>query len=593
LESGGTITLLMCIERRMRVYNRKLILVLLGLNLLSRSRSQGWSPFRFREVTEEVGILQNNQDTTSGPSVADLNQDGFLDIVQSYHARFPVEVYYGSSSGRFSRVLAFPEKGDRHGTAVGDIDGNGKVDIILAIGGTIGRNPLPPREARTAANGSLYYIGTDEAGLGGRLLRGVASRLLDLDQDGDLDLFVLSRPQLNQSNRIVHAVYENLGAEPFGNGTFQLINATGIETCRANGGFLVTDFNADGLPDILLLSPGLRLFQGTVGQAFIEVTSCALPKGLRSTGPYGGAVQLDIDNDGDMDILLSGGFRVKSSLAVPAADLLLENISENILTRSCVLRFRDISSSANLRKDGIRHGVTAADFNNDGFMDVFMPEVGSGAQRLNDIIMLNLGNKSFQGFEDHGANGALVDDLTYPTGAQAFDFDGDGLVDVAVSSRFNNGTRLEGRLRLFKNTIVNTNHYLIVQVPISINGKSTMDALLTVHTPAGTFHRVVGSVGEFRTQSFVDQVHFGLGNNSIVEAITLKLTEGSTIIAGAFQANQKVAPFSESVTPTPVSSPTPTTTSSPTPMCVCFSPTSGNPTSSPAPRPIRRFASNQ
>uniref|UniRef100_A0A7S1TCJ4 ASPIC/UnbV domain-containing protein n=1 Tax=Compsopogon caeruleus TaxID=31354 RepID=A0A7S1TCJ4_9RHOD len=532
-----------------------LLLLLVPVTQLARSQGHLDCPFGFQDVSEHVGIVFNPQDKTTGPTVGDLNQDGYLDIVQCNHVRFPIEVYYGSPNGSFTRELAFKTKMDRHGTATGDIDGNGKLDILLAVGGSDGINPLPPHEARTTDNGDLQDIGVEDAGLDGRLLRGVAPRLLDIDRDGDLDLFVLSRPSLDLSNVIRHAVYENLGTEPNGNGTYQLINYTGIEKSVGQAGFLVTDVDSDGYPDIFILSPGVRFYRGRPKRKFVDKTSC-LPLGLRSSGPYGGAVQLDIDNDGDMDILFSGGLRLKTKLLKSGRDVLLENLSENVTDANCGFRYADVTETANLRTDGIRHGITAADFNNDGFIDIFMPEVGPGGARINDTIMLNLGNKSFLGFTDHGANGPLEGDITYPTGAQAFDYDRDGLVDIVVATRYNQGNQSQGYLRLFKNTVENGNNYLIVQVPVSIDGKTTMDALLTVRTGGGSFHRVVGSVGEFRTQSFIDQVHFGLGNNSVVLSIDLKLMEGTLYAFGGCAANQMIPLLSLAmIAPSPSVSP--------------------------------------
>jgi len=450
-------------------------------------------PFTFREVTQQVNIVRTAQDKTSGPTIADLNQDGYLDIIQSQHARHPVEVYYGSANNLFRRTLAFVQSGDRHGTAAGDVDGNGKPDVLLAIGGSNGLNPQPPRESRTAANGTLYTVDQAASGLGGRSLRGVALRLLDMDRDGDLDLFILSRAPLDPLNPILHAVYRNTPQRKF-----QLVASTGIERCTAETGFLVTDFDSDGNPDIFLLGPQVRLFRGNGHLGFSEVTSCALPSGIMQRGPFGGAVQLDIDNDGDMDILFSGGIRLKADRR-SGPDLLLENLSEQVTSTGCVRRFRDISSTAKLLKGGARAGITAADFNNDGFIDVFMPEVGPGLQRIGDTIMLNLGNRSFQAHTNHGANGPLQGDRTFPTGAQAFDYNRDGKVDVLVSSRYNNNAGVvDGYLRMFQNR-GSTGNYLIVRVPVAIRGKTTMDALLTVRTPVGSFYRRVGSVGEFRT----------------------------------------------------------------------------------------------
>mmetsp|Transcript_10569 Transcript_10569/g.21278 ORF Transcript_10569/g.21278 Transcript_10569/m.21278 type:complete len:81 (+) Transcript_10569:382-624(+) len=73
--------------------------------------------------------------------------------------------------------------------------------------------------------------------------------------------------------------------------------------------------------------------------------------------------------------------------------------------------------------------------------------------------------------------------------------------------------------------------------------KTTMDALVTVKTRTGSFYRRVGSVGEFRTQSFIDQIHFGLGNATQVLSVNMKLMTGEVFVAGPFRVNQFISPI--------------------------------------------------
>eukprot|EP00181_Compsopogon_caeruleus_P006070 CAMPEP_0184680200 /NCGR_PEP_ID=MMETSP0312-20130426/3077_1 /TAXON_ID=31354 /ORGANISM="Compsopogon coeruleus, Strain SAG 36.94" /LENGTH=561 /DNA_ID=CAMNT_0027130153 /DNA_START=83 /DNA_END=1769 /DNA_ORIENTATION=+ len=512
-----------------------LVAIFLHHGILSSGLQVPTQPFVFVEVSTEAGIVPFSTDKTSGPSIADLDQDGYLDVVMCNHVRDPVEVYYGSPTGVFKRTFAFQDGADRHGTAVGDIDGNGKVDIVLATEKNSWGSPYPAEFALTSSNGSLENYDSLVAGVTGSI-KSVAVRLVDLDKDGDLDIFLLGRPR---SNPIQHGIFQNQGK-----GTFKLVRGTGIETALAQIGFLVTDFDGDGYQDIFIFSPGVSLYRGLPNLKFEDVTTKVLPRNY--SGQFSGAVTFDMDNDGDFDVYLSGGSRLKGPL-IQGNDILLEN--QNGV-------FVDISSTAKIPRRGGRVGITAADFNNDGFVDLFLPSIGFGAQRIPDIMLLNMGDKTFTGYTKHGANGPLAGDVTYPSGAQAFDYNKDGLVDVIVGTRYrdlNLPSLYEGTLRLFKNVLSTSNNYLIVNVPVSIGGETTMDALLNVSTPIGNFYRRVGSVGESRTQSFIDQVHFGIGSSSEVVSISLTLVSGRFFTSsGSIATNQAVdfPPFNENMTST-------------------------------------------
>uniref|UniRef100_A0A7S1TIU3 ASPIC/UnbV domain-containing protein n=2 Tax=Compsopogon caeruleus TaxID=31354 RepID=A0A7S1TIU3_9RHOD len=509
------------------MWNRSILLVTRTLLLFSmlwitvHSRSPK-RPFHFRDVSKAARIGPVSTDKTSAPSIGDLNADGFLDIVMCNHVSYPVEVYYGSRSGVFRRVLAFNDKADRHGTAVGDINNDGRADIVLATETNPWLTQFPAELAVTRRNGKLQRMKSRASGLVGNI-KSAAVRLLDVDRDGDLDLFILGRPK---STPGLHAIFKNKG-----DGTFERLWNTGIENAKAKVGFLVTDFDNDGFLDIFIFSPRVHLFRGLRNSRFVDVSRKVLPRIHKKH--FSGAVAFDMDNDGDFDVYISGGFRLKGAL-VQGNDVLLENRGG---------KFVDVSRKAGIPRGGGRVGITAADFDNDGLVDVFLPSIGPGRQRIRDIILRNLGNGKFQKYWNHGAQGPLARDITYPSGAQAFDYNQDGLVDVIVGTRYRDldiPGLFSGTLRLFKNVMKTKNHYLIVNVPFLLRGKTTMDALVIVATPNRKFYRRVGSVGESRTQSFVNQVHFGLGSNSKIRIVTIKLLDGTTVRKGPFSSNQMI-----------------------------------------------------
>jgi len=474
------------------------------------------TPFAFREVSTAVGLSPVAHDKVAGPSIVDFNQDGFLDILQTNHARSPADAYYGSASGTFRRQQRFVSQGDRHGTCVGDIDNNGMPDAILGIGAVRNLSFLPHvRVELTNRDGSFNVTTTAQTGFTQRQGYLFGCRLMDMDGDGDLDL--LGQGGLNK--RVNNHIFENIGRGKFRELTVNSINLATFNPFAF--GYLVTDFNGDGFLDVILYGDKILVFKGASNFQYTEVTTSVLPSNY-STKKFSTAAQIDIDNDGDFDLYFTGGQRLKKG-GFPGPDLLLEN-------RGGV--FVDISLTAKIPRSGGRTGVGIADFDNDGFLDIFVGSVVSqpvnaSVSRLPDILLRNNGDKTFTKYTNHGATERdPANDKTYPAGLQPFDYNRDGLVDLVVSTRFNDGTTevsglIQGKIQLFKNVVRNSNNWFVVKVPVNVNGRTTMDALLKLKTPQGWLYRRVGSVGEGRSHSFIDQVHFGLGSNTVVQRVVL------------------------------------------------------------------------
>uniref|UniRef100_A0A7S1TIE1 ASPIC/UnbV domain-containing protein n=1 Tax=Compsopogon caeruleus TaxID=31354 RepID=A0A7S1TIE1_9RHOD len=493
------------------------LVILLGVLLQLASSQTTVTPFRFVEVGPAVGIDPPNNDKVGPPTVGDLNQDGYLDIVQANHANAPVDVWYGSSRGTFRHTQSFVAPGDRHGTSIADVDGNGKPDLVLAIG----RDTYPPNIRVELTNNRGTLVPTTSTQTGFKDVDFLfTTRLVDVDRDGDLDLIALAaylyKPRL-------WVIYKNNGTGFFLRQSSPVLEAARIIPQPFSGihnGFFVIDYNNDGYPDLFLLGQGILLLKGLPNFQFQDVTNSVLPSNYAGRD-FSSGVVFDLDNDGDFDVYISGGYRYKDILS-PGSDLLLEN-------RNGI--FVDISAGAGIPQSGGRQGIGAADFDNDGFMDIYLPSIGAGQQRIVDIILRNTGRKSFVQLTNHGVRGNLTGDITYPSGMQPLDYDRDGRVDVVVSTRFNFNTgRYFGNVQLFKNIVANSNNYLIVKVPVKIGTRSTLDAVLILRTSGGSFYRRVGTVGDGRTQSFVDQVHFGIGRNSNLVSLTLKLFGGQTIV---------------------------------------------------------------
>lgn len=138
-----------------------------------------------------------------------------------------------------------------------------------------------------------------------------------------------------------------------------------------------------------------------------------------------GAAWLDYDNDGLMDLLVVNGSTMDQLRSI------VGNASVKPLKNSVYLfhnlgggKFEDVTERAGLSDAYWGTGANAADFNNDGFTDILITNIGV------DLLYKNNGNGTFT---EVGAAAGLSRNVTWHTGSAFGDFDGDGYLDLFVT----------------------------------------------------------------------------------------------------------------------------------------------------------------
>ena len=127
----------------------------------------------------------------------------------------------------------------------------------------------------------------------------------------------------------------------------------------------------------------------------------------------GGCAFLDYDDDGDLDILLAGGGSVSTS----------QRPQHCALYRNDSGRFTDVSRESRANVPGPTFGLTCADYDRDGDVDVFITRLGA------DVLLQNAGNGSFQDV----STSAGVADAGWGASAAFADIDRDGWLDLYVT----------------------------------------------------------------------------------------------------------------------------------------------------------------
>jgi tetratricopeptide (TPR) repeat protein len=130
-----------------------------------------------------------------------------------------------------------------------------------------------------------------------------------------------------------------------------------------------------------------------------------------------GVAVFDYDNDGWPDIFIANG---ATSPGLQKADPTFYN---RLFRNNHDGTFQDVTMRAGLAGSGYSMGAAAADFDNDGNVDLFVPGVRSGA------LYRNLGDGSF---EDVTAKAGLNERGKWSVAAGWLDYDNDGLLDLFV-----------------------------------------------------------------------------------------------------------------------------------------------------------------
>lgn len=139
-----------------------------------------------------------------------------------------------------------------------------------------------------------------------------------------------------------------------------------------------------------------------------------------------GVALFDYDNDGDLDIYLVQGTRLGQNgklIAEPPSGWKPGNrLFKNLLSETGKLRFVDVTEEAGIGHVGYGMGVAVGDYDNDGFLDLYVTNFGR------NVLYHNNGNGTFTDVTLQFG----VEDSHWSTSAAWLDFDGDGWLDLFV-----------------------------------------------------------------------------------------------------------------------------------------------------------------
>lgn len=361
----------------------------LGPPLLLRNNGSGG----FEDVSETSG-LDIDDPLATAPLFADLDGDGWLDLVLGGIADAPLRLFRNRLGVDFEEVTAtsgFFSTRNNFSSTVADYDRDGDLDLFVAhwspLGGAanhLWRNDgdtFSPVDWRVGI--APLFLTTDWT---------FTANFSDLDDDGWPDLLLAS--DFNTSRIFRNELGEDLVLDE----RTELTDENGMGAALGdfdNDGdfdwFVTSVWDPDGVPEGTWGVTGNRLYRNHGDGSFDEISEAA---GVRQ-GYWGwGTCFGDFDHDGWLDIFHTNGFQAPDS-----TEFFEDPVRLFINRRDGT--FEEQSALAGLTDTGLGRGVACFDYDRDGDLDLFIAN-HSGAPRLyrNEIIQDN-------GVRDDGREGPV------------------------------------------------------------------------------------------------------------------------------------------------------------------------------------------
>ncbi len=542
----------------------------------------------------------------SGVASADFNNDGLPDL--AFTANMDSDrIYLNRGNLKFEDIteesgMTGWRNGSKQswssGITVGDVNNDGLIDIYISKSGGYGKaanraNVLYINEGVKTVNGKEVVTFSEQSEAYGIHDTGHSTQsvFFDYDNDRDLDLYVMNHStqywtdiyEINEKikddnfvQKFSGHLYRNDGFKKFTDVTKE----AGVLRYGFGLGLVVSDINDDGFSDIYVANdysqPDFMYINNGDGTFTDKIADFTGHTSFYSMG----ADIADFNNDGLVDISvvdMAPGNNLRSKTLMPSMNpQLFNDLTDKFGYHTQYMfnalqlnqgngRFSECAKMAGVHKSDWSWATLFADYDNDGYKDLF---ITNGYKRnamdndfslefkamkanypsgkvpnaikekwLNKPPAYKLKNQIYRNdgqlhFDKMGKKWG-IDEESFSNGAVYVDLDLDGDLDLVVNN-------MDDEAFIYRNNSTGTNY---LQINLLAAGRYLpslcLNAKVTIHTKNGIQFQELSPVRGY--QSAMDNIlHFGLGDATTVDKVEVEWAGGLTQTLTNIPANQRL-----------------------------------------------------
>ncbi len=485
------------------------------------NKDSGYSIKPFLDVAANAGIKGRNM--SGGVIVDDFNNDNYLDIVTSDWSLDGVMHYYQSDKkGKYTDYSKVSEIGRFKGglsMIQADYDNDGDIDIFVLRGAWMRKYGRQPNSLlRNNGDGTFTDV-TIKSGLYSEFPT-QAGTWNDFNNDGYLDLFIGNESSDNES--YPSELYLNNQDGTFTN----VAKAAKCDVVAYIKGVTAADYDNDGDIDLFLSGMNKRktLLKNTglkngIPQ-FTDVTDQAGLAGINvMTFP---TWFWDYDNDGWQDIFVCGyqyNGSIAGEIAMEALNIPNESSKMYLYHNNHDGTFSDVSKISGLSKTVFAMGSNYGDIDNDGFLDMYLGTGNPDYKSLSpNRLFRNMGNGKFADVTVSGRVGNLQ--KGHAVAINDLDNDGDSDIFIEVGGAYLGDSFSNS---LYLNPGQNNNRWIKLQLEGTDSNRSAIGTKVKVtfkeNGVSRSVYRILNSGGSFGASAL--RMEIGIGQATIIDQIEI------------------------------------------------------------------------
>ena len=462
----------------------------------------------FDDVAAQIGVNYSYGDSEygGGVSFADFDNDGWDDI--TYTSENGVDIYFLKNTNGDFNLVSFSGISNTNKTKQViwvDYDNDGDKDLFITA--LEGKNSFYINDGEmnfTDISSSIGIFQTD--------LFTYGASFGDIDNDGDLDLFISNRSPVDHNY-----LYRN------DSGTYvDITNSSGI-SLEGQLSFcsIFFDYDKDGLQDIYVSNDKEeninRLYKNLGDGVFQDVSD------FSNAGVDVSAMSTtlgDFNNDGWFDIYITN--TPFSQISSIVGNVLLKNNGDGTFT--------NIATETGTSFDSLGWGSVFLDADNDGFLDLYVSSSLDGsAQFLSSAFYHQQNDETFIIPQDIGLSSDLRESYSNAIG----DINNDGKPEIVVVNDTENNF-------LWQNNTSNQNNWLKVKLEGVISNRDGIGNTIEINVDGQSQYRyTLAGEGYLSQNSFYE--FFGIGEAAEVDYVKVTWTAtGETETINNISSNQSI-----------------------------------------------------